>query len=214
VRLGDGDPQDISNDGKWVISRLIGAPSQIALLPTGTGTPRQLTRSDIAHSFARFLPDNRIFLVGNQPNHPIRTYLLDLDGNEKPFGPDGVRALAATSDGKRLLTTDADFSQFQLLPLDGGPAQPFSQLQNGDRPIDFTPDDSALLGQRQGQNDAVETWRVELPSAKRTLLHSIALPGVPAISNGLNATVSRDGKSYAYQHHPINSTEYLVRGMR
>jgi Tol biopolymer transport system component len=214
VRLGDGDPQDISSDGKWVISRLVGAPSQLALLPTGTGTPRQLTHSDIAHSFARFLPDNRIFLVGNQPNHPIRTYLLDLDGNEKAFGPEGVRALAATSDGKRLLTTDADFSKFQLLPLDGGPPQTVPQLQTDDRPIDFTAGDSALLVQRRGQNGVVEIWRVELPSAKRTLLHSIALPGVPAISNGLNVTVSRDGKSYAYQYHPINSTEYLVRGLR
>ena len=92
-------------------------------------------------------------------------------------------------------------------------AQPVSQLQKGDRPIDFTPDDSALLVQRQGQNGAAEIWRVELPSAKRTLLHSIALPGVPAISNGFKVTVSRNGKSYAYQYRPINSTEYLVRGL-
>jgi hypothetical protein len=125
-----------------------------------------------------------------------------------------VRALAATSDGKRLLTTDSEFSQFQLLPPDGGPAQPFSPLQKGDRPIDFTPDDSALLVQRQAPDGAIEIWRVELPSAKRTLLHLIALPGVQAISNGLGATVSRDGNSYAYQYHPINSTKYLVRGLR
>ncbi len=113
-----------------------------------------------------------------------------------------------------MLTTDADFFQFQLFPLDGGPPQPFSQFLEGDRPLDFTSDDSALLVQRQGQHGAVEIWRVELSSAKRTLLHSIALPGVPAISNGFNVTVSHDGKSDAYQSHPINSTEYLVRGLR
>jgi len=71
----------------------------------------------------------------------------------------------------------------------------------------------ASLVLRLGQNGAVELWRVELPSAKRTLLHSIALPGVPAISNGFKVTVSRNGKSYAYQYRPINSTEYLVRGL-
>jgi len=72
----------------------------------------------------------------------------------------------------------------------------------------------ALLVQRQDQNGAVEIWRVESPSAKRTLLHRIALPGVPAISNGFNVTVSHDGKSYAYQYHSINSTKFLVRGLR
>ena len=68
--------------------------------------------------------------------------------------------------------------------------------------------------QRQCQNGAAEICRMELPGAKRTLLHSIALPEVPAISNGFNVTVCHDGKSYAYQYHPINSTEYLVRGLR
>ena len=71
-----------------------------------------------------------------------------------------------------------------------------------------------MLVQRPGGDGAIEIWRVELPSAKRTLLHLIALPGVQAISNGFNVTASRDGKSYAQQYRPINSTEYLVRGLR
>jgi len=71
-----------------------------------------------------------------------------------------------------------------------------------------------LLVYRPGRDGAIEIWRVELPSAKRTLLHLIELPGVQAKSNGFNVTASRDGKSYAYQYRPINSTEYLVRGLR
>ncbi|MGH7837461.1 MAG: hypothetical protein ACREQC_06495, partial [Candidatus Binataceae bacterium] len=75
VRLGDGDPMDLSFDGKWAVSRLPVAPDQLLLLPTGPGEARQLTHGNIGHSEARWTPDNRIIVVGNEPNHPERTYL-------------------------------------------------------------------------------------------------------------------------------------------
>lgn len=214
VRLGDGNPEDLSADGAWAISRLPIPPIQILLLPTGTGEPRQLTHSKINYTSARWLLDGRIFSVGSEPGHQERTYLLDLSGKETPITPEGVRALAATVDGKHLLTANAELSEFQLFPLDGGQPKALPQLQKDDRPIDFTPDGAAILVRRPGRDGAVEIWRVELAGAKRTLLHNIALPGVPSLSSGLNVTVSRDGKSYAYQYHPVISTEYLVEGLR
>jgi WD40 repeat protein len=151
--------------------------------------------------------------VGNEPDHPERTYLIDLSGNEKPITPEGVIALAVTTDGKHLLTVNDESSQFQLSPLDGGQPKPLPVLQKDDRPIDFTPDGAAILVRRQGRDGAIEIWRAEMASTKRTLLHTIALPGIPSIANGLSATVSRDGRSYAYQYHPAISTEYLVEGL-
>jgi len=214
VRLGDGNPEDLSADGAWAISRLPIPPLQILLLPTGTGESRQLTHSEINHTSARWLADGRIFSVGSEPGHQERTYLLDLSGKETPITPEGVRALAATTDGKHLVTANPEFSEFQLFPLNGGQPQTLPQLQKSDRPIDFTPDDAAILVRRQGRDGAVEVWRVDLAGAKRTLLHTVALPGVPSLANGLNVTVSRDGKSYAYEYHPAISTEYLVTGLR
>lgn len=213
VRLGDGNPEDLSADGAWAISRLPIPPLQILLLPTGTGEPRQLTHSKINHTSARWLRDGQIFSVGSEPGHQERTYLLDLSGKETPITPEGVRALAATEDGKHLLTANAELSEFQLFPLDGGHPRTLPQLQKNDRPIDFTSDDAAILVRRPGRDGAIEIWRVELVGAKRTLLHTITLPGIPSISNGLNVTVSRDGKSYAYQYHPVISTEYLMEGL-
>ena len=211
VRLGDGDPFDLSADGKWAISRMVNSPNQILLLPTGTGDPRQLTHSSVNHTEARWLADGRIFCVGNERNHPERTYLIDINGNETAFTPEGVRALAATSDGKRLLTFNEQSVQFQLYPLDGGAPQPVSQLQAGDRPADFTPDDKALLVHRAGHDGAVEIWRVDLADARRTLLRTFSLP---PMSYSLGVTVSRDAQSYAYQAHPSVSTEYVVDGLR
>jgi eukaryotic-like serine/threonine-protein kinase len=213
VRLGDGDPMDLSADGKWVISRLPSSPDQFLLLPTGAGEPRQITHSKLEHLTARWLPDGRIFCTCNEAGHPERTYLIDTSGNETPLTPEGIIAIAATSDGKRLLVSDVATTKFQLFPLDGGSPQSLPQLQSGDAPIDFTSDDSAILLRRPGRDGAMEIWRVELPGGKRTLLRTFTLPEGPALANGLSATVSRDGKSYAYEYHPVVSTEYVVEGL-
>ncbi|MFZ0637812.1 MAG: protein kinase [Candidatus Acidiferrales bacterium] len=214
VRLGDGDPEDLSADGKWAISSLPTAPSQLMLLPTGAGEPRQITHSKLRHIGARWLPDGRIVFVGSEPGHRERTYLLDLNGNETPVTPEGEVARAVTSDGKRLLTRAEGSSEWELFPLDGGQPQKLPQLQNGDRPIDFTLDDSAVFVSRTGPQNSAEIWRVELSSGKRTLLRSFALTESPSIAGGLSAIVSRDGKSFAYEYARFISTEYVVKGLR
>lgn len=214
VRLGDGDPADLSADGKWAISRLPTAPLQLQVLPTGAGEPRLITHSRINHIVARWLSDGRIFAVGNEPGHRDRTYLISLNGDETPVTPEGIRAVAATPDGKRLLAYDADHSQFRLFPVDGGQPQEVPQLQKGDRPIDFTPDGSGVFVSRGAQRNAVEIWRVELASGKRTLMRNITLTEPSSIAGGLGAIISRDGKNYAYTYARIISTEYVVQGLR
>jgi serine/threonine protein kinase/Tol biopolymer transport system component len=213
VRLGDGDPMDISADSKWALSRLPGAPDQLALLPTGAGEPRQLTHSKVEHLDARWFPDGRIFSVGNESGHRERTYLIDLQGNESPLTPEGVRAICATSDSKTLLTSNDDYSRFQLFPLDGGAARPLSQLQKGDRPFDFTSDDQALLVRHSGPQGAGEIWRVELATPKRTLLRSISLSEVSSVTGRPYPISSRDGKNYAYRYVRKISAEYIIQGL-
>ena len=214
VRLGEGDPMDVSADGKWALSRLPSSPQQLLLLPTGTGEPRAITHSKISHLGARWLPDGRILAVGNEPGHPERTFVITLNGDETPVTPEGVRARVVTGDGKRILALDTENSQFEFISLDGGQPQPAPQFQKGDLPIDFTSDDSAVYVSRGGEHNMVEIWRVELASGKRTLMRNITLTEAPSITGGVSAVVSRDGKNYAYTYVRIISTEYAVEGLR
>ncbi len=214
VRLGDGDPMDLSADGKWAIARLPVSPDQILLLPTGAGEPRQLTHTNVTHLGARWLPDGRIATVGNEPGHRERTFLVDLKGNESPLTPEGVRGIAASPDGKRLLTFNADASEYELFPMDGGAVQKITQFQKGDGPFDFTADGAGVFVRRGGPNREVEIWRVELASGKRTLLRTITPGEVPAITVALSAIVSPDGKSYAMTYVRELSTEFVVEGLK
>ncbi len=57
------------------------APSQLVLLPTGTGEARPLTHDGIHHQGAAWTPDGkRIVFVGNEPGHRIRYYVQSVDG--------------------------------------------------------------------------------------------------------------------------------------
>ncbi len=56
-------------------------PSQLVLLPTGTGEARPLTHDGIHHQGAAWTPDGkRIVFVGNEPGHRIRYYVQSVDG--------------------------------------------------------------------------------------------------------------------------------------
>jgi Tol biopolymer transport system component len=214
VRLGDGDPLDLSADGKWAIARLPVSPDQILLLPTGAGEPRQLTHTNVTHLDARWLPDGRIAVSGNEPGHRERTFLVDLKGNESPLTPEGTRGIAVSPDGKRLLIFNADASEYELFPMDGGAVQKVTQLQKGDAAFDFTADGAGIYVRRRGPNREVEVWRVDLANGKRTLLRTITPGEVPAITVAVNAIVSPDGKSFAMTYVRELSTEFVVEGLK
>jgi Tol biopolymer transport system component len=216
IRLGDGDPADLSPDGKWALSRSGGKPDQMLLLPTGTGEQRKLPQGKIVdHMSARWLPDGRIVVNGTEANKPDRAYIVDESkGTETAVTPEGVLARAVTADGKRVLASAAGSTQYQIFPIEGGAAQPFTVTKEGDYAIDFTPDGQALLVWDVTADGGAEIYRVELSSGKRTSLHKVNVPGTASMSNGLQVTATRDGKSYAFQYHPVNSTEYVVNGLK
>jgi Tol biopolymer transport system component len=82
VRLGPGYPLEISPDGKWaLVLGGVRAPSQLVLLPTGTGQARPLTQDEIHHQGGAWAPDGKwIVFVGNEPGHRIRYYVQSLAG--------------------------------------------------------------------------------------------------------------------------------------
>src|SRR6185437_3260073 len=213
VRLGDGDPLDLSPDGRWALSAVPSATVQLWLLPTGAGTPRQLTHGDIAWVRGRFLPDGTsIFAFGNPPGQPMRTYLLDWNGNPRPIAPPGMLGFAATPDSKWILARDGPHAA--LLPAAGGAPRPVLPAADW-RTI--TPlrllDDRTLLAELPAADGARPVIRLDLATGARTNLFVVPNQGPGTSELGLWG-ITADARTYLFKYTTHRDTYFLLTGLR
>ena len=79
----------------------LGSPSQIELLPIGAGQPRRLTNDALQHIRVAWVPDGSgLVFVAAEPNHPPRSYWVDLTGKTRALTPEGVIGSSVTADSK------------------------------------------------------------------------------------------------------------------
>jgi len=218
VRLGDGRGEDISPDGKWVLTLVPTSPPQLSLLPTGAGEPRMLSRNSIDYQRAWWFPDGkRILVAGNQPGHSTRLYVRDLEGGKlQPVTPEKVEVSVAqdilSPDGKWIAVSEVG-QNARLYPVDGGESRPISGIAEGDVPIQWTADGRSLYVRRWDELPA-RVFRLDLETGRRELWKQI-MPadhtGVVQIRGGLPTP---DGRAYAYSYLRILSELYEVEGLK
>src|SRR5208282_2142807 len=130
IRLGEGGAAALSGDGKYALSRLLGSPSKLFLLPV-QGAPKQLNIGAIdPYSYhSLFVPhSHKIVFDGREPGHGTRLYLLDPESDALPKAvtPEGTRAAAAiTSDGNFLVARNQK-NEYYFYPIAGGAPRPVS----------------------------------------------------------------------------------------
>jgi dipeptidyl aminopeptidase/acylaminoacyl peptidase len=220
LRLGPGYPLEISPDAKWAM--VLGSmrpPSQLLLLPTGTGEARPLTHDGIHHQAAAWTPDGkRIVFVGNEPDHRIRYYVQSMEGGPPraitpedvsfnlfdpvTISPDGKAVAVATQDGKIVLH-----------PLDGGAPRAVPKLADGFAPLRWCPDNRSLMVYRAGAVP-VKILRFDIETGEQALWKELA----PSYKTGLtgigNLRVGADCLSAAYSAAYSPSELWIVDGMR
>jgi Tol biopolymer transport system component len=104
LRLADGIGDALSPDGKWALAH---QGSKLAIIPTGTGEPRELKLDGSFESGAAWMPDSRRAVVGGALGKgTYRLYLIDtLDETATPISPEniwsgGLRSFAVSPDGR------------------------------------------------------------------------------------------------------------------
>src|SRR5271169_2014481 len=82
VRLGDGNAQGLSPDGKWALSIVPSSPTRLTLYPTGAGEIRPLESGKIqTYDRAAFFPDGkRVPVCGSEAGQASRYYVQGLAG--------------------------------------------------------------------------------------------------------------------------------------
>jgi dipeptidyl aminopeptidase/acylaminoacyl peptidase/predicted Ser/Thr protein kinase len=219
VRLGEGNGVALSPDGRWVLSPLPSAPTQMILLPTGAGEPRRLAETGLLfQDGGSWLPDGKRFLYSaNEKGHPARVYVQDVEGGKaRPVTPEGVTlplgAHPLSPDGRLLALLDAE-QKGRIYPVDGGESRPVPGASPGETPIGWSADGRSIYVFLRGA-PPVRVFRIAVDTGRRELWREITPnepEGVVAISR---LTVTPDGKSYVYNYRRILSALYLVEGLK
>jgi hypothetical protein len=227
VRLGDGLGQDLSDDGRWVLTAAQWREDstdwrQLFLLPTGPGGKRPVTKPGDPQvgprllRVAHFVPGSKaVVYEGQEGTRPSRVYYLPLDGQARPVTPEGVVGPVGTGplptpDGRYVLAEQGNSRA--LYPIEGGAPIPLHALSG------------AILGWHDdGKSlrlaDAADPCRILVgdPQTGRTQVFRqfrITVDRAGLTSGGCPSVFSADGKAYAYQYVRQLSDLYVVEGLK
>jgi Tol biopolymer transport system component/tRNA A-37 threonylcarbamoyl transferase component Bud32 len=213
VRLGYGNRPALSPDGKWVLCiQHQPARSQLLLLPAGPGEVRGFDLGDMHYESVEWFPDGkRILFTGNQPGHPVRSWMYALDGS-KPVAitPEGVRATRISPDGHSFVVVDPH--KLLLGQIGGGEPKAIADLQRGESVVRWS-GDGRYLFLAQSEGETLKLTRLEVASRKREPWKVVKVPESGAQFIG-QVALSADGKALActFQHDLANL--YLVKGLK
>src|SRR5712691_9948637 len=216
VLLGEGGAVALSPNGKWAIVQPQGSPTQLKLLPTGAGEPKDLTHDNVNHTWARWFPDQkRILFTGNEPDKGVRLNVYDLQsGKTTAISPEGVHgtAFVISPDSQTVAGIGPDQKGY-LYPANGGEPSVIKGLNPGEQPIVWSADGHAVYVYQPGELPA-RVYRVELQTGQRTLWKQL-MPSDPAgVENIGPILLTPDAKTCVFGYHRMLADLYLVEGLK
>jgi len=216
VLLGEGAAEALSPDGKLSVVETQESPTQLKLLPTGAGAPKELTHDDINHISVRWFADGRrILFSGNEPGKGTRLYVLDVEtAKSSPVSPEGVNgtAFVISPDSSQIVGIGPDQKAY-LYPVAGGDPRPIAGLNAGEQPITWSTDGKSLYVYQPGELPA-KVYRVEVPSGKRAFWKEL-MPADPAgVENIGPILLTPDAGTCVFGYHRLLADLYLVEGLK
>jgi len=216
VLLGEGGAIALSTDGKWAIAATPGERSQLKLLPTGAGEPKDLTNDNINHEWVHWFPDGKRFIFsGNESGKGTRLYVDDVtSGKTTPISPEGVKATDfAISLDSRLVAAVGPDQKIYLYPVAGGEPHAIPGIEAGEDPITWSADGRSLYIYQPGELPA-RVYRLDVQTGQRTLWKQL-MPSDPAgVENIGPVLMTPDAKTCVYGYHRMLADLYLVEGLK
>jgi len=217
VRLGEGYGAALSPDGRWALTfKGTGASLQFVLWPTGAGEPKRITEGLPAeYHGAAWLPDSRSFVFsGSSPDEGARLYQQDIDGDPpRPLteAASDLTIPVSSPDGLTIAAIDA-YGEIVLVSRLGGDIRPLPGVDEGEWPIQWSADGSALYVYEPDRLP-VEIFAVDVVNGRRRHHREIVLPDVTGLDGNVVVTLTPDARSYAYSFYRHLDELYLVEGL-
>jgi Tol biopolymer transport system component len=210
----------LSPDGRFVLSVVPTTPPTLVLLPTGAGAPRPLSFEGIASvAGGMFFPDGRTILLvdGVSGQAPARTFVASIEGGKaRPLAPAGLVPPAfgnpVSPDGRFVVLVDSE-RRSVLCPTDGGAPSPIAGMEEGEFPVQWSPDGKFLFIHRGGGFPA-KVWKFEIASRRRELLREIVPSDVAGVTSIENILLTPDARTLVYGYGHNLSDLYVVSNLK
>ena len=212
VRLGEGWPADLSDDGKWALAVVQSKPPQLVIYPTGAGDTRQLQRDAIENYVTAqwFRGGKNVLINGNEPGKGLRFYVQEVGGAARPVTPEGTRDGWLSADGKLVLARDRE-GKYSIYPIAGGEPQAVPGLTEADVVAQWSADGKSVLVYRRAEIPC-RLERVDLATGKRTLFREFAPTDRTGLLSMREVFVTDDLRSYAYTAYYQVSSLFVSEG--
>jgi len=216
VLLGEGGARALSPDGKSVVAVTQDSPTQLKLLTTGAGEPKELTKDNVNHAFGHWFPDGkRILFSGNEPGKGVRLYVYDMaSGKSQAITPEGVNGtrFVISPDSQWVAGIGPDQKGY-LYSVTGGEPRLINGLNPGEQPITFGSDGRSLYIYQPGELPA-RVDRLDLQTGQRVRWKQL-MPSDPAgVENIGPILLTPDAKNCVYGYHRMLADLYLVEGLK
>jgi hypothetical protein len=218
VRLADGDPLDVSPDGR---AALVLQGRDVAWVPVGPGLPRTLQTGLGQPAGASFVPPDasRVLVWGRERDgEPLRVVLTPTAGgapravaNESPELSHLDGPLAVSPDG-RFAAGRLEDATIVAIPLDGGKVRRLGSVPARYRITRWTGDGRALFLARRGA--ACQLARLDLASGRFEVVREVTPRDPVGVGECRDLTASADGSAYAAVHTRCLTDLVLAEGLR
>jgi Tol biopolymer transport system component len=215
VRLGEGNAQDLSPDGKWVIATSFSSPDSLALLPTGPGESRTVALGPVrfdASTNARWMADGRRIVFGGlEPGHRTRSYVVATSGGSPiALTPEGVVGTIVSPDDRLLVVRAAD-GRFKLFDVKAEDTRDIAGLLPGETVVRWDASGRSLYVY-QPNDVPLRIFRIDIATGFREQMLRIEPNDPNGIITGVLLTA--DGRSSVYNIYRRVSDLYVVTGLR
>jgi serine/threonine protein kinase len=217
VRIGDGYGDAISPDQHWVLAH---SGAKLAVLPTGTGEPRELKLNGNFDLGAQWFPDSRRVIAGGAiPDHGYQLWVIDtLDETAKAITPENIwestiRPFAVSPDSRLVAGMTAQ-QTIALYDANGtAPATPVNAAEKGEVPISFSPDGAALYVYKPTALPAKVT-RIELSTGVRSVWKEFSPSDPAGVYKIAPVVMTPDASAYAYNAMRMLGDLYVAENLR
>ena len=213
VRLGEGNGQSLSRDGKWAVA-LVGPPGgpEIVLYPTGAGEPRKIPFRGGVVRAARWVSDGRLLVVARGAGG-TRVHVVEVSGGtSRAVTPEGYLQALPSPDGRRFVCRGPDRA-FYLGSIDGGALSKVEGVDAADSVQDWASD--GLLYVEKGSQSVLpmHVYRVDPATGRKGDWRDLGPANMTGLSR-LSLLRVADNGAYAYNYFRGLSDLYLVERLR